>query len=132
MATNLVAITGNTYPVKEQLKSLGARWNAEAKAWMVEPSKADQARAIVEGRNGSAASAPRTPGAASEKQITYLGKLLRRVEHIRMFDSFSGSGAELASEVRDQIRQWGGMTSLTSRQASQLIDQLAGAADDEM
>jgi hypothetical protein len=46
---DLVAVTGNTYPVKEQLKALGARWNADAKAWMVTPDKADQARAIVAG-----------------------------------------------------------------------------------
>ena len=44
-----VAITGNTYPVKDQLKALGARWNADAKAWMVDPEKAEQAKAIVAG-----------------------------------------------------------------------------------
>lgn len=37
---SMVAISGNTYPVKDQLKSLGARWNADAKAWMVAPDKA--------------------------------------------------------------------------------------------
>ena len=46
---NLVPISGNTYPVKEALKSLGARWNADAKVWMVAPEKADEARAIVAG-----------------------------------------------------------------------------------
>ena len=46
---NLVAITGNTYPVKDQLKSLGGRWNADAKAWMVPLAKADEARKIVAG-----------------------------------------------------------------------------------
>ena len=46
---NLVAISGNTYPVKEQLKALGARWNGDAKAWMVAPDKAEQARQIVSG-----------------------------------------------------------------------------------
>ena len=46
---NLVAITGNTYPVKEQLKSLGARWNADAKCWMVAESQAIRAREIVAG-----------------------------------------------------------------------------------
>lgn len=45
----MVAISGNTYPVREQLKALGARWNAADKAWMVDDSKADQARAIVAG-----------------------------------------------------------------------------------
>lgn len=44
---NLIAISGNTYPVKEQLKALGARWNGDLKAWMVTPDKAEQAKAIV-------------------------------------------------------------------------------------
>lgn len=46
---NLVAITGNTYPVKEQLKAIGARWNGDLKAWMVTPDRAEQAKAIVAG-----------------------------------------------------------------------------------
>ncbi len=49
MTTSLVAITGNTYPVKDRLKALGARWNPDAKAWMVSPAKADAARKIVAG-----------------------------------------------------------------------------------
>lgn len=30
-----IPVSGNTYPVKEQLKSLGARWNRDRKCWMV-------------------------------------------------------------------------------------------------
>ena len=48
-ADKLVAITGNTYPVKEKLKALGARWNGADKAWMVSADKAEQARQIVAG-----------------------------------------------------------------------------------
>lgn len=47
--TQNVAITGNTYPVKDALKALGARWNADQKAWMVSADKADAARKIVDG-----------------------------------------------------------------------------------
>jgi hypothetical protein len=54
----LVAISGNTYPVKEQLKALGARWNPDRKAWMVAPDKADQARQIVA---SAGPAAPRYP-----------------------------------------------------------------------
>lgn len=43
------AISGNTYPVKDQLKAMGARWNADAKCWMISADKADEARRIVEG-----------------------------------------------------------------------------------
>lgn len=45
----MVAITGNTYPVKDQLKSLGARWNPDQKAWMIPEDKADEARKLVAG-----------------------------------------------------------------------------------
>ena len=44
-----VAITGNTYPVKDQIRALGGRWNPDAKAWMVPAAKADEARALVAG-----------------------------------------------------------------------------------
>lgn len=44
-----VAITGNTYPVKEQLKALGARWNGDLKAWMISGEKATEAQKIVAG-----------------------------------------------------------------------------------
>lgn len=43
----MTTITGNTYPVKEQLKALGGRWNADAKGWDVADDKAEEARAIV-------------------------------------------------------------------------------------
>lgn len=42
-------ITGNTYPVKEQLKALGGRWNANAKGWDVPEMNADAARKLVSG-----------------------------------------------------------------------------------
>lgn len=54
----MTAITGNTYPVKEKLKALGARWNGDAKAWMVPDDKATEAAAIV------AAAPAEIPGAA--------------------------------------------------------------------
>ena len=41
-------ITGNTYPVRDQLKSLGGRWDSFRKGWRVPNDKAEEARAIVE------------------------------------------------------------------------------------
>lgn len=61
----LVAITGNTYPVREQLKALGARWNAADKAWMVTPDKADAARRIVGGAG------PKKPYAGASQYGSY-------------------------------------------------------------
>lgn len=43
----MTAITGNTYPVRELLKALGAKWNPNAKVWMVPDNKAEEARRIV-------------------------------------------------------------------------------------
>lgn len=45
----MIAITGNTFAVKEQLKALGGRWDATAKAWNVPDERAEEARALVAG-----------------------------------------------------------------------------------
>jgi len=42
-----VLITGNTYPVKDQIKALGGQWNKAAKGWNVPAERADEARALV-------------------------------------------------------------------------------------
>jgi hypothetical protein len=43
-----VALTGNTYPVKEALKALGAHWDQEQRAWLIHPDKAAHAQAIID------------------------------------------------------------------------------------
>ena len=45
----MTAITGNTYPVKDQLKALGGKWNPEVKGWVVPDDKAEEARRLVAG-----------------------------------------------------------------------------------
>lgn len=50
----MTAITGNTYPVKDAIKSLGGRWNPDIKSWMVPDAKADEARKLVAGAPKSA------------------------------------------------------------------------------
>lgn len=45
----MTTILGNTWPVKDRLKSLGGRWNSTARGWDVPDSKADEARALVAG-----------------------------------------------------------------------------------
>ncbi len=47
MSAGLQAISGNTFPVKDKLKALGATWNGDKKAWMVAGEKAEEARKIV-------------------------------------------------------------------------------------
>ena len=51
-----IAITGNTYPVRDRLKALGANWNPDAKAWMVDAAKAGEAQRIVAGASFSSSS----------------------------------------------------------------------------
>lgn len=41
------AITGNTYPFKDQLKSMGGKWNTELKQWEVPDGKYEEAVRIV-------------------------------------------------------------------------------------
>lgn len=60
--TTTVTITGNTYPVRDQLKALGARWNKDAKGWDVPASQEQTARALV-------ASAPREKRELSRNDI---------------------------------------------------------------
>lgn len=52
-----VLITGNTFPVKNQIKALGGRWDADAKGWKVPAEKADAARKLVAGGGGAIQSA---------------------------------------------------------------------------
>lgn len=54
-----VLIVGNTYPVKNALKALGAKWDADRKGWTIIEKKADEARKIVA---NAPASAPLTAG----------------------------------------------------------------------
>ena len=56
----MALITGNTYAVKEQLKSLGGRWDAAANGWRVPDAVASEAKALV-------GSAPRIPFAAPRR-----------------------------------------------------------------
>lgn len=44
----MVRIYGNTYPVKDQIKALGGRWNAAEKAWFVPANQQLIAMALIE------------------------------------------------------------------------------------
>ena len=52
-------ITGNTYPVKDQIKALGGKWNGTRKGWEVPDDVADAARALLDGAPGRRSSYPR-------------------------------------------------------------------------
>lgn len=63
MATSkeMVLITGNTYPVREQLKALGGRWDSARYGWLVPAAQAERAREIV----AKAGPLPTTQGTSS-------------------------------------------------------------------
>lgn len=45
----MTSISGNTFPVKDQIRALGGKWNADKKVWEVPDAKADAARSLVAG-----------------------------------------------------------------------------------
>jgi hypothetical protein len=55
-----VLVTGNTYPVKDQIKALGGRWDAASKGWRVPADKAAAAQALVAGAPAAKPQASRT------------------------------------------------------------------------
>ncbi len=46
-ASGLQPVKGNTYPVRSQLKAIGATWDRDENAWMIAADKLAQAEAIV-------------------------------------------------------------------------------------
>ncbi len=51
MAGETVLIQGDTYAVKEQLKTLGGKWDATAKGWRVPADRAAEAKELVENQS---------------------------------------------------------------------------------
>ena len=43
----MTKLSGNTYPVKDQLRALGGKWDPTSKAWLVPDDKIDEARSMV-------------------------------------------------------------------------------------
>jgi hypothetical protein len=62
-----VAIHGNTFPVKDQIKALGGRWNPDLKSWMVPTDQAETARALVSG-------APKQPYSGARRSSSTPGR----------------------------------------------------------
>ena len=59
ISTTRILITGNTYPVKDQLRSLGGVWDKKAKGWRVPSEVADAARDLVASAKSSTRSSDR-------------------------------------------------------------------------
>lgn len=46
-------LKGNSYPVKEEIKAMGGKWNPRFKAWSVSDEKGDEAQALVDAQGES-------------------------------------------------------------------------------
>lgn len=44
----MILITGNTFPVKDELKALGGKWSKRQRGWLVPSTVAEQAQALVD------------------------------------------------------------------------------------
>lgn len=47
MLEERVFLTGETYPVREQLKALGARWDPQQRAWSLPKDRLPEAQALL-------------------------------------------------------------------------------------
>lgn len=44
----MIELRGNTYPIRQQLKALGCRWDKERRIWLAPPEAAKQAQDLVD------------------------------------------------------------------------------------
>lgn len=76
----MFAITGNTYPVKDQLKALGCKWNPEQKAWVARDAQM-YARAVA------IVPVPAAKAAPAQVAVENIGKVVDFIyaarEHLR-------------------------------------------------
>ena len=64
---NTVLITGNTYPVKEEIKAMGGKWDSLNQGWQVPASRAPAARKLVLEALKSSSGYGHAKGGASRK-----------------------------------------------------------------
>jgi len=100
--------------------ALKYQWGQARKALRAALEK-EQSRSAIRSVPASAVR-PATP-----KQLEYLGKLARRLDRVEMFDSFSGTGRQAATEIRSKSRN-----RLSMEDASSLIDWAIDLLDDAM
>lgn len=66
---SMVKILGYTYPVRDKLRELGAKWDPDEKAWFIEEEKLEEANAIV--------------GKTPPREPKKTGKPARKLFHVR-------------------------------------------------
>jgi hypothetical protein len=96
-----VYVTGNTYPIKDQLRSAGCHWDGERRQWWIGKAKAAAVQTIISGLSATspqAADVPAEKQAEDPSKINVLGKARYkgRVYYIRYLgDTKRGYAARL-------------------------------------
>lgn len=62
----MTLITGNTFPVKEAIKTLGGKWDPMSRGWKVPDEKAEEAKALVAKGTSTTRPKPHTPSRCEE------------------------------------------------------------------
>lgn len=87
-----IYLSGNTFPIKDDIKSIGGKWDAERKMWWVGVGKADEAKALCEAKT-SAPSPVKTVANPDEIRLTGKGKYKGR-------EYYAGSFTQDRTRVR--------------------------------
>lgn len=80
-----IYLTGNTFAVKDKIKSIGGHWDGDRKAWWVGSAKANEAQQLIESLAGNATTAPageRTAQDPSEIRLTGKGEYKGRTYYL--------------------------------------------------
>jgi hypothetical protein len=85
----LVQIRGNTYPIRDQLKALGGRWNPDDKVWEVPASNSAEARALAQSQPPKQAAPPVGSGWLPVKGNTYAVKDILKAQFNARWDGAS-------------------------------------------
>lgn len=85
----LVQIRGNTYPIREQLKALGGRWNADDKVWEVPAFNSAEARALAQSQPPKQSAPPVGAGWLPVKGNTYAVKDILKAQFNARWDGAS-------------------------------------------
>ena len=115
-------LRGNTYPVKDAIKAMGARWDRDVKGWWMSNAKARKNQDAIDQIVGQAAAQPakaerkaRAPRKASDRQVDYAASLIARIGH-GWSDIFDGAPAPTVSTLR----------TMDASQVSEIISAIRG------
>jgi hypothetical protein len=116
--SGMVAIHGNTFPVRDRLSKLGGYFDKEERVWYVPADKSTAAKLIVEQGPTEPQPEYRNPKPATERQRNTLDGMLVKLarndgdaaERIRAkvdWDALTvGEASDLIQETGDEIRDW--------------------------